>query len=105
VDKTLSSKSGINWIMSFFLSTRYLFNIYTFRYIAKTLVEWSNKYRSMHNDTKYHNNRIVCVVLQVRVMRCSCKNTSNTLSDVDKMGPSSGDVHVEKIIDITKHCY
>jgi len=45
------------------------------------------------------------MVLQESVMRCSCKNTSNTLSDVNKMGLSSGDVHVEKIIDITKHRY
>jgi hypothetical protein len=83
VDKTLSSKSGINWIMSFFSSTRYLFNIYTFRYIAKKLVEWSNKFRSMHNGTKYDNNRTVCVVLQV--MRWSYRN--NTASDVNKRDP------------------
>jgi len=54
----------------------------------------------MHTGTKYNNNRIVCVVLQV--IRCSYKN--NTVSDVNKRGPYSGDVHVEEIIDITKHC-
>ena len=87
--------------MSLFSSTRYLFNIYTFRYIAKTLVEWSIKFRSVHTGTKYHNNRTVCVVLQVTC----CSYINNTVSDVNKRGPSSGDVNVEKIIDIKKHCY
>jgi len=68
---------------------------------AKTLVEWSNNCRRLHTGSKYHNNKIVCVVLQE--MLCSYKNI--TISNVNEMGPSSGDVRLEEIIDIAKHCY